>query len=181
MVWMQVFEEQLKRIENELTTVEEELTCVSEERWLATKKVAWFRLKLFFQTVAQCLRCIYTLLTFAFVNLLNVLYVALTVSAELTRTLLETQGRQSVPHHNETENYRKTSTCFTWLSICVFCSFLMTSFKVLPKFDGLRYKKCVGTLQTIDSSCLTGPRTGAWPSNRQYKANCCFSLCTPLC
>ena len=75
-----------------------QLTTVNTDHKSTSWKVVRLRFKLFFHIVTRCLYHVYTLLAFLFLNFIHVAYVILTVSANVAKTILETQQKeQSMP------------------------------------------------------------------------------------
>jgi len=96
----EVFLEQLKRIEGELHVVEEKLGTVKSEHSSTGWKVLKLRCKLSYQIVMRCIHYVYTLFAFLFLNFLHVTYVTLSLSASVTKTILESQEKEQSSAHD---------------------------------------------------------------------------------
>jgi len=98
----QVFLEELKRIEGELETVDQQLNSINTEHKSTSWKVIKLRFQLFFQILMRCVHQVYTLLAFLFLNFLHVTYVTLSLSASVTKTILESQEKEQATHDQAT-------------------------------------------------------------------------------
>nr|XP_009857747.1 uncharacterized protein LOC100179242 [Ciona intestinalis] len=87
----QVFLAELKRIEAELSAVEGKLEDVNVRYRSVAWQITWLQLRRFWQLLCQAAICLYTIVVFIIINTLQVTYVALVVTANLLRNILDTQ------------------------------------------------------------------------------------------
>jgi len=92
----QVFLEELQKIDEKLSSVTHDLKSIETEYKSNKWRRARLRFRLIYHVIYTCCHHVTTLVTFLFLNILHVTYVALTLGASFAKTILEShQSNQS--------------------------------------------------------------------------------------